>query len=354
VTHNLHDTVEYEPFKSYMTDISIIIVSYKGWGRLSKCLDSLKSFSGNEFKYEVIIVDNSSGDETIYEIEKQFADFRFIHNNVNGGYANGNNLGAKNAGGEFLLVLNPDTVVTESSVKKLLETARSNPEYSVISCRQFNEAGKEVNATGPFLKFRNITGIQRSLLKLIRGKADTDFAGSSVVFPDWVSGSVILIKRELYNRMGGFFEGYWMYFEDMDLCRRVTDAGGKIVLLNETAVGHNHGGSSRINLNTASITKTEVQISRHVYVSRNMKGAERVFIQIFLVINNLVSGAILAIAGIVFFFIPKMFIRTIIYVRLSGYYIGSLFRGSWISPRAVKPLIINGLNAVKDGKEYNS
>jgi len=324
-----------------MTDLSIIIVSYKGWGRLTKCLDSLNSFSGKEFKHEVIIVDNSSGDDTIYEIEKQFADFRFIHNKVNGGYANGNNLGGKNAVGEFLLVLNPDTVATESSVKKLLEAARSNPEYSVISCRQVNEAGKEVIATGHFLKFRNLTGIQRSVLRLISGKTESNITGSSVLFPDWVSGSVILIKRELYNRMGGFFEGYWMYFEDMDLCRRVTDAGGKIVLLNDTAIEHNHGGSSRINLNTASITKTEVQISRHVYVSRNIKDAERVLIQIFLVINNLISGAIMAILGIVFFFIPKAFVRTIIYIRLLGYYIGSLFRGSWISPRAVKPEKVN-------------
>lgn len=324
-----------------MTDLSIIIVSYKGWERLTKCLDSLRSFTDTGFKHEVIVVDNNSGDGTIYKIEKQFPDFKFIHNKTNGGYANGNNLGSKNAVGEFLLVLNPDTVATESSVKRLLETARSNPDYSVISCRQVNEDGKKMSASGSFLKFRNITGFQRSILRLISRKTDSNLTGLSVSYPDWVSGSVILIKRELYVQMGGFFEGYWMYFEDMDLCKRVIDEGGKIAFLNDVTIKHNHGGSSRINFKTASITKTEVQISRHVYVSRNLKGAERSFTQIFLVVNNLIYGAFMSIIGIGLFFIPGVFIRTIIYVRLIGYYIGSLFTGSWISRRAVRFLNAN-------------
>ncbi len=321
-----------------MTDLSIIIVSYRGWTRLTGCLDSLKSLAGAGFRYEVIIVDNHSAEDIIHKIEKQYPDFRFIHNRINGGYANGNNLGGKNATGQYLLVLNPDTVITASSVERLLETAWSNPDYSIISCRQVNETGKEVRAAGQFLRFRNMTGFQRSILALITRKTDRNHSGSSVSYPDWVSGSVILIKRELYIRMGGFFEGYWMYFEDMELCKRVFDEGGRIAFLNDVTIEHNHGGSSRINLLTASITKTEVLVSRHVYVSRNLKGAEREFIQIFLVINNLISGAVMAITGIVLFFIPEVFIRTIIYGRLIGYYIGSLFRGSWLSRRAVRSL----------------
>jgi GT2 family glycosyltransferase len=324
-----------------MIDLSVIIVSYKGWNRLTRCLDSLKSFTDTGFKHEVIVVDNNSGDDTIYKIEKQFPDFRFIHNKINGGYANGNNLGSKAAKGEYILILNPDTVATENAVEKLLETARSNPEYSVLSCRQVNEEGKEVNAAGSFPEFRNLTGFQRSVLKLISRITARDGAGSSVVFPDWVSGSVILINRELYERMAGFYEGYWMYFEDVDLCKRVAGAGGKIAFLNDVTIGHDHGGSSRIDIETTSITKTELQISRHVYVSRNIRGSRKALIQAFLVFNNLVSGAVMAIIGMVLFFVPKVFIHDVIYVRLLVYYFGSLFRGSWISPRAVGSLNAN-------------
>jgi hypothetical protein len=318
-----------------MTDLSVIIVSYRGWDRLKRCLDSLKSLAGAAFTHEVIVVDNCSGDETINQIENQYPGFRFIHNKVNGGFANGNNIGSKIANGEFILILNPDTVVTPSAVAKLLESARSNPDNSVISCRQVNEKGKEVNATGDFPEFRNLTGFQRSILRIFGRKRQRHLTGSSISFPDWVSGSVIMIKKDLYSRMGGFFEGYWMYFEDVDLCKRVSDEGGKIVFLNEVTVGHFHGGSSRINFKTTSITKTEVQISRHVYVSRNIKGAKRALTQSFLVINNLISGAVMAAIGLVLFFLPKVFVRTVVYVKLLNYYIGSLFRISWISPRAV-------------------
>jgi GT2 family glycosyltransferase len=84
-----------------MIDLSIIIVCYKGWERLTKCLEALSSFTGNGFSSEVIIVDNRSDDGIFAEIEKQFPKFRYIRNEINGGYSNGCNLGAKHAGGDF-------------------------------------------------------------------------------------------------------------------------------------------------------------------------------------------------------------------------------------------------------------
>ena len=320
-----------------MIDLSIIVVSYKGWDRLTKCLESLNSFTGKRFNHEVIVVDNNSGENTIYDIEQRFLNFRFIHNKVNGGYANGNNLGCKNANGEFLLILNPDTVATEAEVEKLLYVARSNPDYYILSCRQVNENGKETNATGSFHEFWNLTGFQRTILKLIKRtrKNNKNSTDVEVLFPDWISGSVVMMRSEIFQKFNGFYEGYWMYFEDVDLCRRIKDSGGIVAFLKNITIEHNHGGSSRINMKTTSITKTEVQISRHLYISRNMKGKRKIFIQMFLVLNNIISGAVMAMISLVFFFIPKVFIRAIIFFRLVCYYIGSIFRKSWISPRSV-------------------
>jgi GT2 family glycosyltransferase len=126
-----------------------------------------------------------------------------------------------------------------------------------------------------------------------------------------------------------------MYYEDVDLCRRTRNIDGEIAFCSNITIEHNHGGSSRINLKTTSLTKTEVQISRHVYISKHKTGFEKFMIQVFLVTNNLVSGGIMALLGLVLFFIPKVFSRTVIYYRLIGYYLGSLFRLSWISPRSV-------------------
>lgn len=159
-----------------------------------------------------------------------------------------------------------------------------------------------------------------------------------IIFPDWVSGSVILIKKESFGKLNGFDDDYWMYFEDVDLCRRVRDNGGEVAFIKNVTIEHNHGGSSRINLKTTSLTKTEVLISRHLYLSKHLKGFERVLVQIFLVLNNLIPGFILALAGLVLFFIPKLFCRTLIFFRLVGYYFNALLKLSWISPRSIRNL----------------
>jgi GT2 family glycosyltransferase len=315
-----------------MTDLSIIIVCYKGWERLNRCLEALDSFSGKSIKTEVIVVDNKSGEETIHETEERFPKFRFIYNDINGGFANGCNLGAKNASGEFFLFLNPDTVSSETEIEKLLNTAKQNTEFKIVSCRQVNEKGKENIACGQFPSIFNLTGFQRAIL----GHRIPATGGrlQSIYFPDWVSGSVILIRRETFNKVSGFDEDFWMYFEDVDLCRRIRDDNGEIAFCSDIKIEHNHGGSSRINLKITSITKTEVHISRHIYISKHKTGIEKCFIQTFLVSNNLISGFIMSLIGLLLFFIPKIFSRTLIFCRLIRYYAGSLFRLSWISPRS--------------------
>jgi GT2 family glycosyltransferase len=328
-----------------MADLSIVIVCYKGWNRLIKCLESLDSFTGDSFKTEVIVVDNKSDDPTFTQISKRFSKFRFIQNTINGGFANGCNLGAGNAVGEYLLFLNPDTVATESEVEKLLNTARQNPSYSILSCRQVNEKGKECVASGPFPSLFNLTGFQRAVFGRFqapdsfregnRRQATGDRQQENVDFPDWISGSVVLIKRDLFQNINGFDEDFWMYFEDVDLCRRVRNIPGEVAICTDIEIEHNHGGSSRINLKTASLTKTEVNISRHVYISKHKKGLNKVFIQIFLVVNNLISAGLMALIGLILFFVPKIFARTLIFFRLIRYYAGTLFRRSWISPRSV-------------------
>jgi GT2 family glycosyltransferase len=196
-----------------------------------------------------------------------------------------------------------------------------------------NEHGKESVATGSFPEFFNLTGLQRAIFR--KRKSEDGSQESEVVFPDWVSGSLVLMQKEMFSIVGGFDEDFWMYFEDVDLCKRVRDTSSKIAFCNNIKIEHNHGGSSRINVHTASLTKTEVHISRHLYISKHKSGFNRFLIQIFLVINSLITTGIMAIFGLIFFFVPKLFARAVIFFRLLSYYAGSLTRGSWISPRSV-------------------
>jgi GT2 family glycosyltransferase len=316
-----------------MIDLSIIIVSYKGWARLTKCLESLDAFSAGTFKMEVIVVDNKSDDPTINKLEERFTKFRFIHNTINGGFSNGCNLGSKSASGDFFLFLNPDTVTSESAIEQLLNVAKHNPSFGIVSCRQVNERDKESVASGPFPNLFNLTGLQRSLSKLLTPHSPS--LTPEIVFPDWISGSVIMIRSEVFRKIGGFDEDFWMYFEDVDLCHRIRNISLEVVCCRNITIEHNHGGSSRINLRTASLTKTEVHISRHVYISKHKKGFDKFLIQSFLVINNVINGLITGILGLFFFFIPKVFLRTIIFLRLIRYYFEALIRQVWISSRSV-------------------
>jgi GT2 family glycosyltransferase len=321
------------------TLLSVIVVSYRGWNRLEKCLNSLNALEGKDFRCEIIVVDNTPSENEIDPVRKKFPGFRFIHNDYNGGFGNGSNIGAGNASGRFLLFLNPDTVITVEAITGLIRMAEANPEYTLLSCRQVNEKGKECNVTGEFPRFRNLTGTMRTIF----GKKlpVTDISGK-VVFPEWISGSVLFIRADDFKKTGGFDEDFWMYYEDVDLCKRINDNGGSNVLSRNLVIEHNHGGSSRINLSTTALTKTEVLISRHVYISKHIKNPGRFLIQLFMVINNSISGLIFAVAGLIFFFIPKLFLRTRMFMKLAGYYFGALSRFSWISPRSV--------NAMKSGK----
>lgn len=322
-----------------MTDLSIIIVCYKGWPRLIKCLDALNVFKGQSITTEVIVVDNNSEDPAILEIENKYSKFLFIHNKVNGGFSNGCNLGAKNATGRFFLFLNPDTVAKESEVEKLIAVAEKNADYGIVSCSQINENGKESVVCGQFPSLFNLTGFQRAVFR-------TDTPNNNkleITFPDWVSGSVLMMRRETFLKIEGFDEDFWMYYEDVDLCRRVRNNSLSVAFCRNISIEHNHGGSSRINLKTASLTKTEVHISRHLYISKHKEGFEEIIIQMFLVLNNLISLGIMAVIGSVLFFIPKLFSRTLIFGRLTRYYITALFSLSWKSPRSVN--FRSGVNA---------
>jgi GT2 family glycosyltransferase len=327
-------------------DLSIIIVSYRGWKPLRECLNSLAFVRGASiFKYEVIIVDNDSDDGSIDEFKSDYPDFIFISNKVNGGFANGCNLGSTSAKGDYFLFLNPDTVASESEVAKLLVRAKENPGHFITSCRQVNINGKESKAFGLFPGFGTLTGIERAIYKILNRKkiATKTEEKNNIITPDWVSGSVMMIKKETFRKIGGFDEDFWMYYEDTDICRRARNLKGEIAYHTDITIQHNHGGSSRINLKTTSLPKTEVLISNHLYLAKHKAGTVRFLIQTYLVLYNLLTGFIIAFIGLLFFAVPKIFLRARIFGRLVVYYCGALKRGSWISPRSVN-LVRNSHN----------
>lgn len=319
--------------------LSIVIVNYRGWKKLRLCLQSLQCIKDGLSGWEVIVVDNNSADNQLQGFVKEFPEFRFIENEDNFGFSNGCNLGASRASGEYLLFLNPDTKITFEPLQRLLKTAEEHPELTVLSCSQLTDGGKDTRPYGLFVAPRTLTGLLRSIYKLTHKNVAPAFQkpGSHIIFPDWVSGSVILMSRKKFDQMSGWCEDYWMYYEDADLCKRVWEAGGQVALVNNIHFIHNHGGSSRINMEVKALTKCEVIISRHVYIHKHFSGIKRFAMQSYLVINNLFIGQLIfTILGLLFFFIPSLKVYPKLYLKIIRYYTGVLVNGVWMSPRSVK------------------
>lgn len=168
-----------------LKDLSVIIVNYNGGEKLFRCLQSLNSISDSRFTLEVIVVDNHSSDNGQALLINHFPQFIFVTNSGNNGFANGCNLGASHASGMNLLFLNPDTSVTSDALFNMLEEVRVRPEYSIVSCRQIREDGKQDRPFGKFLKIFSLTGWSRAIHSFFFGRLEDSIEQTThYIYPD--------------------------------------------------------------------------------------------------------------------------------------------------------------------------
>ncbi|QMU64707.1 MAG: glycosyltransferase [Flavobacteriaceae bacterium] len=317
--------------------VSIIIVNYRSWHHLEGCLQALTVIESKQISPEIIVVDNYSADGNLTIFSDRFPRVQFIKNTGNNGFANGCNVGAKKSKGVYLLFLNPDTVANGTVIKKFIAFAKKYKNAGVVSCHQKNPNGHYEKTVRVFPNLFTLFGLTRAIYrKVYKSKIKNQYLGEQVVCPDWVSGSVIFMSRSWYTQVKGWNEAYWMYYEDVDLCKRVQEANGDIVLLKDVEMIHNHGGASRLNIKTAAITKTEVLISKHVYISNRFRGLHNFLSQLLVIVNNLIFKTVLASFGIIFFFIPKLRLNLYIYLKLMTYYMHAVIRKTWLSKRSIK------------------
>ena len=323
-----------------MVDISIVIVNYKSWNDLEECLQSIVSIHSNRFTIETIVIDNQSNDGRIEDFRILFPSIFFIENSGSNGFANGCNVGASAAKGNYLFFLNPDTIITEDAIYELWHTANTNTNIGIVCCTQINESDKKYNEIRFFPSLTTLFGPFRAWYKWINKRtiAINYSPEQQTIFPDWATGAVIFMSRTWFEKVNGWTEKYWLYFEDVDLCKKVNKLGGKIALIRSTFIIHKHGGASRINIKTKALTKTEVLISQHVYFNEHTDGFKNFIIQLLLITSTLIEKTVLAIIGTIFFFVPKLKVNILILSHLIHYYCNSLKNNTWTSPRATSYL----------------
>ena len=312
-------------------------MNYKGWKALDECLESITKINSMGFLFEVIIIDNFSNDNQLFIFEKKYPNFIFKENSGNNGFSNGCNYGATIAKGNHFLFLNPDTKVTEEAIETLLETTISNPEIGILSCLQINENHSFYKQNNLFPAFGRFFGISRAIYRKInKSKLENRFKNNSDLFyPDWVTGAVIFISRDWFNKIKGWNEDFWLYFEDVDLCKKVSQKGGKVAVTRNATIFHQHGGASRLNVKTKALTKSEVIISKHVYINNQFSSVANLYLQTLLIIGVIVEKLFLSILSLVLFFIPKLKVNRLMLKNLIIYYLNAINNRTWISPRAM-------------------
>jgi GT2 family glycosyltransferase len=205
-------------------DISVLIVNYNGAKFIQACLDSIFASDG-DFTFEIIIVDNCSKDDSLGVLKAYGDRIRVIPNQDNRGFSGGNNQGADVATGEFLFLLNNDTVIESTTMGHILSFCRENPKIGAVAPKLLNEDGS-LQAPG------SMFGTWR-------------FKKTSPVEVPFIAGAAVMMKASVYAEMGGMDENLFFYNDDIDMCKQIQKLGYPIYYLPTAQLVHFGGLSTK-------------------------------------------------------------------------------------------------------------
>jgi N-acetylglucosaminyl-diphospho-decaprenol L-rhamnosyltransferase len=230
-----------------MVYLSIILVNYNGATVLTSCLDSIAKFADN-LELELIVIDNFSTDNSAMIVKDIFPTATLICSPVNLGFGKANNLAVNHSQGEHLLFLNTDTILIENTPQILSNYLTQNKAVGAVSARiTFEDGSYQLSCgTRPNLAIEFIDKIRYGLDKRWHSTFSIiyDRQYSLVREMGWLTGACLMIRRDVFEQLGGFDESFFMYFEDKDICKRVHEAGWKVVYYPKTSLIHLLGGSS--------------------------------------------------------------------------------------------------------------
>lgn len=229
-------------------DVSVIIVSWKVRDLLRNCLQSIYKETKN-LNFEVFVVDNNSGDGTSEMVLNEFSQVRLITNQKNLGFAKANNSAIKKSLGSTILLLNPDVKITDNAIKKSFDFLKSRNDIGIVGCKILNNDGSIQKSVRKFpdlvshviilLKLHNFINNFRSIKKYYM----LDFPGNKTRQVDQVMGAFYMIRRELIDQIGLLDGHFFVWYEEVDYCKRAIQAGWKTFFYAETFIKHSKGQS---------------------------------------------------------------------------------------------------------------
>jgi N-acetylglucosaminyl-diphospho-decaprenol L-rhamnosyltransferase len=247
-----------------MTDDGVIfvIVSYNGLALLRSCLRSVVEHGGGT-QAGIVVVDNASTDGTPAMVRSEFPGVQLIENLRNLGFGAANNVAVARTSGPLVFFLNPDTELTAGCMAPLVQVMNEQPEVAVVAPLLTNDDGSIQHS---IRKFPSVRGQLAELLFLHAALARLGIRVGEVDYVDadyqllceveWVTGAAMLVRREMLIDLGGFDEDFFLYSEEKDLCFRIKSAGGRIVFVPSSRVGHRGAGSGTSPWLFAELTKS--------------------------------------------------------------------------------------------------
>lgn len=256
-------------------DVSIIIVNWNTCELLQRCLTSIQTHRG-DLSVEVIVVDNASSDDSVEMVRREFPWVRLIVSSCNLGYTGGNNLGAREAGGRYLLILNPDTELVGDALSQMVAYMEAHPHVGVVGPMLRYPDGRLQPSRRHFptigsIFFDGVTpGYWQWAPRNNRFRREyymRDGRDAETQAVDWLVGAALLIRREAWEAVGPFDEQFFMYFDEVDWCRRCHQAGWQVHYLPSALVIHHEKGASR---QVATESVTRIYRSKVRYVDKHL------------------------------------------------------------------------------------
>ncbi len=229
-------------------DLSIIIINWKSSQYLRECLQSIY-LNTKGLSFEIIVLDNASFDGCGEMLACEYPSVTFIQGEQNLGFARGNNLAATYARGDVLLFLNPDTEIVGPALATLFDALNSMPDAGVVGARLLNSDGSiQTSCVQRYPTIPNLlvdAEVLRAAIPNARIWGMTPALAAAVTprIVEGISGACLMTPRKVFLEVGGFWDGYFMYYEDMDYCLKVSRAGMKNYFIPGAVVTH-HGGKS--------------------------------------------------------------------------------------------------------------
>jgi len=228
--------------------LSIVIICWNDRKVIDDCLRSIYKET-HDIDFEILVSDNGSTDGSIEFIRNKYPRVRIIENRANLGFAKGNNAGIFQSSGQYVLILNPDTIIQDHALEKLVAFADGHPGAGGFGCRVLNRDGSYQGPARPFPSaFRDLLAALylRSLARLsdlFISDTYTGWNGDSERLVDWQSGCCVMFRAHLLKQLGGFDDQFFYHFEEVDLCRRVWNAGYTVIYTPEAVITHLGGQS---------------------------------------------------------------------------------------------------------------